>query len=57
MENNEFKAFVDKVATMRLLQKEYFKKRDALILKEAKESEREVDAEIKRLTDKQLNLF
>lgn len=57
MENNEFKAFVDKVATMRLLQKEYFKKRDALILKEAKESEIEVDAEIKRLTDKQLNLF
>lgn len=57
MENNEFKAFVDKVTTMRLLQKEYFKKRDALILKQAKESEREVDAEIKRLTDKQLNLL
>lgn len=50
------KEFFDKVVEMRRLQKEYFRKRDAMILKKSKQVEAEIDAEIKRVTDIQLNL-
>lgn len=50
------KKFFDKVVEMRKLQKEYFKKRDAIVLKKAKEIEREIDAEIDRVNDKQLKM-
>lgn len=48
------KEFFDKVVEMRKLQKEYFKKRDAIVLKKAKEIEKEIDAEIDRVNDKQM---
>lgn len=48
------KEFFDKVVEMRKLQKEYFRKRDAMELKKAKEIEAEVDAEIQRVNDKQI---
>lgn len=50
------KEFFDKVAQMRRLQKEYFKKRDPYVLKQAKEIEREIDDEIDRVNDKQLKM-
>lgn len=50
------KQFFDKVVEMRKLQKEYFRKRDAMVLKKAKEAEAEIDAEIQRVNDKQTKL-
>lgn len=50
------KEFFDKVVEMRKLQKEYFKKRDAIVLKQAKEIEKEIDDEIARVSDKQLKM-
>lgn len=50
------KEFFDKVVEMRKLQKEYFRKRDAMVLKKAKEIEAEIDAEIQRVNDKQIKL-
>lgn len=50
------KEFFDKVARMRRLQKEYFKKRDPYVLKQAKEIEKEIDAEIDRVNDKQIKM-
>lgn len=52
----ETKEFYAKVAEMRKMQKEYFKKRDVIVLKKAKELEREVDAEIERYNNKQLTM-
>lgn len=53
--------FFEKVAEMRKAQKDYFKTRDVGALKTAKQLEREIDAEIKRIEeitdDKQLKLF
>lgn len=52
------KEFFDKVVEMRKLQKAYFAKRDAAVLKQCKAVEREIDAEIKRVEElKQLKLF
>lgn len=55
------RTFFDKVAEMRKMQKEYFSKRDSLVLKKCKEIEKEIDAEIERvnkvMNDKQMNLF
>lgn len=55
------KEFFDKVVEMRSMQKAYFSKRDSLVLKKCKEIEKEIDAEIERVSkvmnDKQLNLF
>lgn len=52
------KEFYAKVAEMRKAQKDYFRTRDALVLKNAKALEREIDAEIKRIEDmKQFKLF
>lgn len=50
------KEFFDKVVEMRKLQKEYFRKRDAMVLKEAKKAEAEIDAEIQRVNNKQMKL-
>ena len=44
-----------KVADMRKMQKEYFKKRVAMVLKYCKEAEREVDNAITKYWDKQLD--
>lgn len=53
--------FFEKVAEMRKAQKDYFKVRDVGALLTAKQLEREIDAEIKRVEeitdDKQLKLF
>lgn len=58
------KEFYAKVAEMRKAQKDYFKTRDVLVLKNAKALEREIDEEIKRVfgpidkqNDEQLKLF
>ena len=55
------RTFFDKVAEMRKMQREYFSKRDSLVLKKCKELEREIDAEIERvnkvLNNKQQSLF
>jgi len=55
------RTFFDKVAEMRRMQKEYFSKRDALVLKQCKELEKEIDNEIERvnkiLNNKQQSLF
>ena len=58
------KEFFDKVVEMRKAQKDYFKTRDVLVLKNAKALEREIDEEIKRVfgpidkqNDEQLKLF
>ena len=50
------KEFYSKVAEMRKLQKDYFRHRDDIVLKKAKELEREVDAEIERYNNKQLTM-
>lgn len=50
------KEFFDKVVVMRKIQKEYFRKRDAMVLKKAKEVEAEIDAEIQRVMNKQIKL-
>lgn len=50
--------FFDKVVEMRKAQKDYFKKRDPIVLHNAKALEREVDEEIKRIEEqKQIKLF
>ncbi len=41
--------FFDKVALMRKMQKEYFKTRSSLDLRQAKTLEKEIDAEIERV--------
>ena len=58
------KEFFDKVVEMRKAQKDYFKTRDVLVLKNATALEREIDEEIKRVfgpidkqNDEQLKLF
>lgn len=52
------KEFFDKVVEMRKNQKAYFKTRDAVALQKAKECEREIDNEIKRIEEmKQIKLF
>lgn len=55
------KEFFDKVVEMRSMQKAYFAKRDSLVLKKCKELEKEIDAEIERVSkvmdNKQMNLF
>lgn len=43
------KEFFDKVALMRKMQKEYFKTRSSLDLRQAKTLEKEIDAEIERV--------
>lgn len=43
------RAFFDKVALMRQLQKEYFKTRSKSVLEQCKAVEKEVDVEIKRV--------
>ena len=45
--------FVNKVAEMRRLQKEYFKTRYPLVLREAKALEKQVDQELEKLVIKQ----
>ena len=45
--------FVNKVAEMRRLQKEYFKTRHPLVLREAKVIEKQVDQELEKLVIKQ----
>ena len=44
--------FIQKVAKMRQLQKDYFKYRDSLTLRACKGVEREVDQELEKLTQK-----
>lgn len=44
------KQFYDKVVAMRKAQKEYFKTRSTASLNESKKLEREIDAEIERVT-------
>lgn len=51
----EAESILMKVADMRKLQKEYFKKRDAMVLKYCKEAEREVDNAITKYWDNQLD--
>lgn len=43
--------FFDKVREMRRLQKEYFRTRDSIILEKSRQAEKEIDTEIKRVTD------
>ncbi len=61
MKNMENKEFIEKVALMRKLQKEYFKLRSSLTLWAAKKAEIEVDTMILKLSknvgNKQGNLF
>lgn len=43
------KEFFDKVARMRMVQKEYFRTRSGRALSESKQLEKEIDAEIERV--------
>lgn len=47
--------FFDKVAEMRARQKEYFRTRDKVVLAESKMLEREVDAEIERVQNLEID--
>lgn len=49
--------FIAKVAAMRAAQRRYFKSKNMAVLQQSKELEKEVDAMIEELTDKQEKLF
>lgn len=51
------KQFIEDVKRMRELQKEFFKNRNSLILKAAKEYEKKVDNHIKKLEAPEKDLF
>ena len=53
----EAESILENVAYMRRLQKEYFKKKDALILKECKQCEKDIDKALTEYWDRQTSLF
>lgn len=46
-----YEEFVEKVRDMRVLQREFFKRRNQTLVPQCKEAEREVDAMIERLEE------